>query len=105
MTRNNTLIICGALILLAAIGAVTYLANTQTPDLAALGIISVIVTGVLAGTFGLGKLDRIEQRVEQVSRQTNGDLHSTIEHIVEQRLAATGQKPLHGQSLSDRDDA
>ena len=104
VTTTNTKLVCGTIVLLACIAAVLYLSTTNNNDLTAFGLIGTIICSVLVGTFGLAKLDRIEQRVERVQRQTNGELHSVVEQIIEQRLSATGQHPLHGQALADRDD-
>jgi hypothetical protein len=99
VSTANVRIVCGTILLLAALGSVTYLAKTTAPDLAALGIIGTIVASVLAGTFGLIKLDKIDQRVARIQ----GETQSTVEHMVEQRLSATGQPPLTGLSLNERD--
>lgn len=109
VTSANTKIICGTILLLACIASVVYLSTTAVRDLTALGLIGTIAASVLAGTFGLAKLDRqgqllarVADQVAQVSKQSPGDLESAVERIVERRLTATGQAPLRGQGTDDR---
>jgi len=100
---SNTKLVCATIILVTGMLSSVYLATTDNNDPTAIGLIGTIVVSVLAGTFGLVRLDRIEQKVDRVGRQTNGDLHAAVEQIMEQRLTASGQPPLRGQSLEERD--
>lgn len=109
--RTNTLIICGTVIVLAIIGALLYMSSTTTPSLAALGILATICASVLAGTFGLVKVDQlgtrltaatrtVEQAADTVVEQTNGALTDRIR--TEVRAAVVDVLDEHGLLLDGR---
>lgn len=89
---SDTQMVCGTVLLLACICAILYMNNTQTNNLAALGIIGTIVASVLVGTFGLVKLSGIERKVDRAVEQTNGHLDRRIEEAVRKVLNEKGSK-------------
>jgi hypothetical protein len=94
--RNNTLLICGTIVLLACIGGVFYLISSGREVDVALSFVGPIVLGVLASTYTAAKLDRVEEKVDRTVVQTNGGLDKRIHDAVQEALTKAGQPPLSG---------
>jgi arginine exporter protein ArgO len=99
--RNNTLVFSGTLLLLACIGAVTYLVSSGRDVEVALSFMGPIVLAVLASTYNASKLDRVETKVDQAVEQTNGSLDARIHSAVQQALTTAGNPPLTGPGSAD----
>lgn len=90
----NTVIICGTVIVMGCVFAVVYIANTQSPNPAALGIIGTILTGIISNLATLW-------RVNQVGDQAKLAVASAVEHGTEQVRETVAQAVADTQPVED----
>ena len=96
--RNNTVVVGGVLIVLATIGAVTYLVGSDRPADSVIGLMVPILSTVVGVVFISGKVDNTAAKVDDVAVKAEDVAHKAEDiHEVTAAVAETTNG-----TLSDR---
>lgn len=85
--KNSTGVVGAFVLILATLGAVLYLTETDRPTDVALGLMVPILTTVVGVVFVAGKVDTVKSDTEQTINQTNGTLDARIQKAIQDALA------------------